>query len=186
MADDPVPREASQASDVMQRRFGALFEAELDFVLATLRRLGVAERDLEDVAHEVFLRVYAHYGEYDASRPVRPWLFLFAYRQASDYRRLARHRREVLGEPDEPQSAAPGADELLAGRDRRALVEAALREVDVDRRAILLLHDMEETPMNEVARLLEIPVQTAYSRLRVGREELVKAARRLRRDGGEA
>jgi DNA-directed RNA polymerase specialized sigma24 family protein len=40
--------------------------------------------------------------------------------------------------------------------------------------------------MAEVAQMLEIPVQTAYSRLRVGREELVKAARRLQRERGEA
>jgi len=182
MADDPVPTEESDATG---GRFRALFEADFDFVFATLRRLGVAPRDLEDITHEVFLRVYAHWHQYDPARPARPWLFLFAYRQASDYRRLARHRREVLGDPEEPRSVAPAADELLEGRAQRALVDAALGEVDLDRRAILLLHDMEETPMTEVARLLEIPVQTAYSRLRVGRQELVKAARRLQRDRGE-
>ncbi len=148
---------------------------------------------LEDVAHEVFLRVHARWDEYDPSRPVRPWLFAFAFRLASDYRRLARHRREVLadagregGATDEPPSLAPGADELLAGRDQQAVVEAALAGVDVDRRAVLLLHDLEECPMPEVAAVLGIPLNTAYSRLRVGREELVKAARRLRRERGEA
>ena len=169
-----------------ERGFRAVFEAELDFVMATVRQLGVAPRDVEDITHEVFLRVYKHWHEYQPSRPLRPWLFLFAYRQASDYRRLARHRREVLGEPIEQGQVTPGADEQLVGRDQRALVEAALGEVDLDRRAVLLLHDMQETPMAEVAEMLEIPVQTAYSRLRVGREELVKAARRLRRERGDA
>lgn len=172
--------------DPIRGGFRAVFEAELDFVLATLRQLGVAPRDLEDLGHEVFLRVYKHWHEYQPSRPLRPWLFVFAFRQASDYRRLARHRREVLGEPDQTGSAMPGADELLVDRDQRALVEAALREVDLDRRAVLLLHDMQETPMAEVAAMLDIPVATAYSRLRVGREELVKAARRLQRERGEA
>ena len=175
--EDSAPRDA---------RFRALFEAELDFMLATLRRLGVAPRDLEDVTHEVFLRVYKHWDEYQPSRPPRPWLFAFAYRQASDYRRLARHRREVLADPEEPPSSGPGADELLDRRDQRALVEAALGEVELDRRAVLLLHDMQECPMAEVAERLGIPLQTAYSRLRVGREELVKAARRLGRVRGEA
>lgn len=167
-------------------RFRAVFEAELDYLFASLRRLGVAPRDLEDVTHEVFLRVHQRWDEYDPSRPLRPWLFAFAFRLASDYRRLARHRREVFAEPEEPASVDPGADELLAGRDRRALVEAALGEVDLERRAVLLLHDLEEHPMTEVARTLEIPVNTAYSRLRVAREELVRAARRLQRERGEA
>jgi RNA polymerase sigma-70 factor, ECF subfamily len=58
--------------------------------------------------------------------------------------------------------------------------------VDFDRRAVLLLHDLQETPMTEIAAMLEIPLQTAYSRLRVGREELVRAARRMRRERGDA
>jgi RNA polymerase sigma-70 factor (ECF subfamily) len=180
-----------EESDATGGRFRALFEAELSFVLATVRRLGVAPRDVEDVAHEVFVRVYKHWHEYDPSRPARPWIFLFALRQASDYRRLARHRREVLAEPDAPHASmpasdAPGADELLAERQRRALVEEALQEVGFDKRAVLLLHDLQETPMSEIAAMLEIPLQTAYSRLRVGREELVKAARRMQRARGEA
>jgi RNA polymerase sigma-70 factor (ECF subfamily) len=169
-----------------ESRFRALFEEQFDFLFGTLRRLGVAPRDLEDVTHEVFLRVYQHWGEYQPSRPLRPWLFVFAYRQASDYRRLARHRREQLGEADEPESPGLAADEKLVDDDRRSLVEAALAHVEVDRRAVLLLHDLQETPMAEVAALLEIPLQTGYSRLRVGREELVKAARRLQRERGEA
>lgn len=173
-------------ADAIHGRFRALFDAELDFVRATLRQLGVAPRDLEDITHEVFLRVFKHLHEYEPARPARPWLFVFAFRQASDYRRLARHRREILAEPEETGSEGLGADELLVGRDERALVEAALREVDLDRRAVLLLHDMQEIPMAEVTAMLEIPLQTGYSRLRVGREELVKAAKRLRRERGEA
>jgi RNA polymerase sigma-70 factor (ECF subfamily) len=168
-----------------ERRFRELFDAEFDFLFATLRRLGVSPSDLEDVTHEVLLRVYQHWHEYQPSRPVRPWLFVFAYRQASDYRRLARHRREVLSDSREPSSPAPSADDLLAARDRRALVEAALEHVDLDRRAVLLLHDLQETPMAEVAAMLDVPLPTAYSRLRVAREELVAAARRLRRERGE-
>jgi RNA polymerase sigma-70 factor (ECF subfamily) len=166
-------------------RFRALFEAEFDFVVATVRRLGVAPRDLEDVVHEVFLRIYKHWQEYEPTRPARPWIFLFALRQASDYRRLARHRRELFTTPEEPASRDRGADDVLADRERRALVEAALEAVDFDRRAVLLLHDLQETPMSEIAEMLGIPLQTAYSRLRVGREELVRAARRMQRERGE-
>src|SRR6185437_13908682 len=88
----PSPRGRSmEESDGREGRFRTLFEAELDYVFATLRRLGVAPRDLEDVTHEVFLRVHARWDEYDPARPVRPWIFAFAFRLASDYRRLARH-----------------------------------------------------------------------------------------------
>ena len=124
-------------------------------------------------------------NDYDPARPARPWLYVFAYRQASDYRRLARHRREVLADADEPASPLDGADDQHAARDRRALVEEALHEVELDRRAVLLLHDLQDTPMTDVAAMLQIPLQTAYSRLRVAREELIKAAKRIRRERGE-
>lgn len=179
-----------EVSDGRDGRFRALFEAEYDYLFATLRRLGVAPRDLEDVTHEVFLRVHQRWDGYDPSRPLRPWLFAFAFRLASDYRRLARHRREVFAgaEPHHaaPTRLAPAADELLEEQARLALVEAALAEVDLDRRAVLLLHDLEEIPMTQVAETLAIPVNTAYSRLRAGRKELVQAARRIAREWEKA
>jgi RNA polymerase sigma factor (sigma-70 family) len=76
--------------------FRSVFDGELNFVWNTLRRFGVAERDLEDLAHEVFVVVDRQLGSYDPSRPLRPWLFTIAFRCASDYRRLARHRHETL------------------------------------------------------------------------------------------
>src|SRR5215472_17365750 len=84
--------------------FRDVFAGEFDYVWTSLRRLGVHDRDLEDVAQEVFVHVHRRLDDYDPGRPLRPWLFAFAFRCASDWRRLARHRVEVLGEQGE---AAP-------------------------------------------------------------------------------
>jgi RNA polymerase sigma-70 factor, ECF subfamily len=165
--------------------FRALFDAECAYVWTTLRRLGVADRDIEDVAHETFLRVAAHLHEYDARRPLRPWLFVFAMRMARDYRRLARHRREVVGVTDEPL-AAPGTqpDELLETRETHALVMRALDALDWDKRVMLVACDLEEREVGEVAETLGIPRNTAASRLRLARGELTGAIRRLSLRGG--
>ena len=64
--------------DDLAARFEAVFEAELGYVWTSLRRLGVQPRDLEDVAHEVFLKAYGSFSSYDSNRPIRPWLFAFA------------------------------------------------------------------------------------------------------------
>ncbi len=87
--------------------FRAVFDAECGYVWATLRRLGVAERDIEDVAHETFLRVAAHLHAYDPARPLRAWLFVFAMRMAKDYRRLARHRHEAVGAEEKRPTRPP-------------------------------------------------------------------------------
>jgi RNA polymerase sigma-70 factor (ECF subfamily) len=167
-------------------RFEAIFEAELPYVWTSLRRLGVHARDLEDVAHEVFLRAYANLSRYDTTRPVRPWLFAFAFRFASDYRRLARHRTELYGDDEPGRAQTPDAEQALVPRERAELVAMALESIDIERRAVIILHDLDEQPMPAVVESLGIPLNTGYSRLRVAREELATALRRLTRAKGDA
>jgi RNA polymerase sigma-70 factor (ECF subfamily) len=166
--------------------FREVFEMETSYVYHTLRRLGVRERDLEDLTHEVFVVVHRCLSEYDPRRALRPWLFGIAFRVASDHRRLAHHRREVEGEPDEePVDGAPLADEAIEKEQDRRLCLEALDDLGLDRRAVLVLHDIDGQPVPEIARALSIPLNTAYSRLRLAREQLKEAVRRLRLRRGE-
>jgi RNA polymerase sigma-70 factor (ECF subfamily) len=161
-----------------------VFDRHLDYVWNVLRRLDVREGDLEDVAHDVFLKVHTKLAEYDPARPIRPWLFGFAFRVAADEMRLARNRVEVVGLPLEPVDAGRRADQQMEVDDERRLVEAALQSVDIERRAVLLMHDVDEVPIPEIARALGINMNTAYSRLRLARKELATAVTRLRRKEG--
>jgi RNA polymerase sigma-70 factor (ECF subfamily) len=164
---------------------GQIFDEHFAYVWASLRRLDVRDADIEDQAHEVFLKVHSHLCDYDPQRPIRPWLFAFAFRVASDYRRLARHRVEVLGASPETVDPARPADLGIQASEERALLAAALDTLDLERRAVLLLHEIDEVPIPAVARALGIPVGTAYSRLRLAREDLAAALRRLRKQRGD-
>jgi len=150
----------------------AIYLDQLPYVMSTLRRLGVGERDLEDITHDVFVTVHRRLPDYDRARPVRPWLFGIAYRAASDYRRLARHRREDMDhEVDAPDTSQP-VDERLDQAQQRSLLVAALQDVELDRRAVLLMHDLDGIGVPEIAEQLGIPLNTAYSRLRLARKDL--------------
>jgi RNA polymerase sigma-70 factor (ECF subfamily) len=162
---------------------GAIFDAHFDYVYARLRRLGVGEADLEDLAQEVFLRVHAKLAEYDAARPIRPWLFGFAYRVAAGHRGRAA-RREIACGSAEPADVWRHPDERLHADEEKQIVEAALGRVPLDRRVVLLMHDVDEVPVPAVARELGIPLNTAYSRLRIARAELGAAIGRLRKSRG--
>ena len=128
-----------------------------------LRRLGVGEADLGDVAQELFLTVHTRFGDYDPSRPLRTWLYAFCLRYASNYRKLARHRAEGLAEPE----AAHGQSDAVVARD---LVLRALEKLDFDRRTALVLHDMEQLSAPEIAGELGVPLNTVYSRIRAARD----------------
>jgi RNA polymerase sigma-70 factor (ECF subfamily) len=175
----------SQVVDSSALDFRGLFEAHFTYVWGALRRLGVPEADAEDAAHEVFLQVFRHLEEYDGNRPMRPWLFGFAYRVAADQRRRAHRRHEVLGEQVVATDPAPRADDEIDRAERRSLLMTALDSVDLERRAVLVLHEWDGLPVPEAARALGIPLNTAYSRLRVAREELAAAVKRLQARRGE-
>jgi RNA polymerase sigma-70 factor, ECF subfamily len=157
----------------------AVFDEHFDYIWSTLRRLGVRDADREDLVHEVFLKVHARLGDYDPSRPLRPWLFGFAYRVAIDYHRLARHRVEVLGRLGDTPGANVPADEAIAESEERELLLSALDTIDLERRAVLVMHDVDEVPTHEIARQLDIPLNTVYSRLRIARKQLADAVTKL-------
>src|SRR5450432_2059597 len=77
------------------QRFRQIYESEHRYVWNTLLRLGVRAADVEDVAQETLLTVYKKLDDYDSTRPLKPWLFGFAFRVAADYRKSAQQKRSV-------------------------------------------------------------------------------------------
>jgi RNA polymerase sigma-70 factor (ECF subfamily) len=153
------------------------FQKEIDYVYRTLRRLGTSASEVEDLAQEVFLALRRAWLEYDQARPLRPYLFGIAFRIASAHER--KRSREVAFGVVELGDAGPGPDEALQSKQARALVLAALERIPLPRRAVLVMHDLDEIPVGEVASVLAIPLFTAYSRLRKARRELEAAVRRM-------
>lgn len=149
--------------------FDSVFEAEFDYVCHTLRRFGVREADLEDVAQDVFLGVHRRFDDYDPGRPVRPWLVAFAFRGASNYRRGERRRGERIGE-DVPEATVDGRSAAEVS-DRRRSVQRVFDQMDLERSVVLLMFDMDGYTAPEIAHALDVPVNTVYSRIRLARED---------------
>jgi RNA polymerase sigma-70 factor (ECF subfamily) len=163
--------------------FEGIFAKEFDYVWHTLRRLGVRPADVEDLTHDVFLAVYQRRDDYDPARPLRPWLFGFAFRVTSRYRNRSRYRLELLAETDEVAGESRSAYDDASLRQQVDVATRAIAALELDRRAVFILHELDEFAMPEVAAALEIPLNTAYSRLRLARAELAAAVRRLRLRG---
>lgn len=158
----------------------AIYRAELPYVWHSLRRLGVRGADIDDLTQEVFLRAFRSLGQYDPTRPLRPWLFSIAYRLAADHRNLSRHRYEVAEDQD-AVDPAPGPDASVEVSQAKALTLRALDAVSLERRAVFVLYELNGHTMPELATALDIPLNTAYSRLRLARAEFAEAVQRLSR-----
>ncbi|HJL19505.1 MAG TPA: sigma-70 family RNA polymerase sigma factor [Sandaracinaceae bacterium LLY-WYZ-13_1] len=168
----------------MEAAFEEVFLQEHAYVARTLLRLGVGQRDLEDAMQEVFLTVHRKWADYDASRPVRPWLFAFAVRHAANYRRLRRHDQDWDAHP-ESFAGADDPERSVQRSQARAIVLRALGSLSDDRRAVFVACELDGLPAPEVAEVLAIPVGTVRSRLRTARAEFTNAARRLMADERE-
>jgi RNA polymerase sigma-70 factor, ECF subfamily len=160
--------------------FQDVFQAHSQYVWVTLRRLGARPAELEDLTHDVFIQVLRHLDEYDPERPMRPWLFAFAFRVAAEDRRRVRRRPEVAADLGQAPDFKPGPVEELLQQERRELARAAIDEVELNRRAVFILHELDGFAIPEVAKSLAIPLATAYSRLRLAREDFALITRRLR------
>jgi RNA polymerase sigma-70 factor (ECF subfamily) len=162
------------------------FQQEFEYVCRTLRRFGVRPADVEDMAHEVYLVLSRRWAEYDATRSLRPWLFTLVLGVATSHKR--RHARELSYDGSdarlEIEDPSPQPEQALQARQTRAMVVGALDRVPFKRRAVLVMHDIDQVPMREVAAALRIPVFTAYSRLRKARTEFRAAAESLRKEEG--
>jgi RNA polymerase sigma-70 factor, ECF subfamily len=155
-----------------------VFEEHGPFVLRSWRHFGVHEADLDDLLQEVFLVVYKRLNEYEERGRTRAWLYSICTRIARAQRRkLGRQRDSVSTQwPEEPAPASQHA--ALEDRQALALGYTFLNKLPEQQRDVFLLYEVENLPMAEIARALECPLQTAYSRLHKARERILAEVQR--------
>ena len=177
-AEEPIhPRALAGVPAVVT--FDELFTTYNPFVWRTLRRLGVAASDAEDVCQEVFVAVHRKLDSFEGRSSVRTWLYGICVHAASNHRRRSHVRREVVSETPPEQIAAPDQQERLERQQALALLDDLLNELDHDRRAVFVLYEIEQLSMNEIASAVGCPLQTAYSRLHAARKQLEATVKRL-------
>lgn len=159
-----------------------IYRDHFAFVWRSLLRLGVPERDLEDAVQDVFMVVHAKLDEFDFENRVTTWIYAICLRVASDRRRSARARYEVLATEETPpasESVAGDAVQVLESHHRR-LLRLALDALPLEQRAVFTLFELDELEGDEIATLLAVPVATVHSRLRLARETVRRTLARLR------
>lgn len=160
-------------------RFEDLYQQCFRYVWHVLRRLGVPPREREDVAQEVFLAVHRSLPTFDPARPVLPWVHGIAFHVTKNHQR--QRRQEVLMDVNDLDRIDLGADpeQRTAASQAREIVIRLMQAIDLDRRAVLSMHDLDGMGMRDIARELGITLSAGYKRLETARDELQAAANRL-------
>jgi RNA polymerase sigma-70 factor, ECF subfamily len=152
-----------------------LFQEHAPHVFRALRRLGVQEADVDDACQEVFLVVHRKQGDFEGRSSVKTWIFAIAIRVALGYRRKRSMQR--ADDHQEPSHLHTG-EHAYANKQMVALLDAALTELDEDKRDAFVLYELEQCTVAEVADALSCPLQTAYSRINAAREHIQSSLRR--------
>jgi RNA polymerase sigma-70 factor, ECF subfamily len=152
-----------------------LFKETYDGIWRLLRGLGVPADRIDDAAQQVFL-VYAERRADVVRGSERAFLFGTALRVAHVVRRGV--PREVPSEVEYACSDQPSVDELTDQKRARQVLDHILDQLDPELRDVFVLYELEGFTMPEIASIVEIPLGTAASRLRRGRERFSALVRR--------
>ncbi len=132
-----------------------------------LRARAVADAELDDLMHDAFLAIFARLGDRDPELPLGQWVAGVARNVAFTHRRTAARRRRAAPPPPPVPELDP--DEQLARRRAWDRLEDFLHSLDPSQREVFVLADVMGMRMPEVATMVDAPLNTLYSRLRIAR-----------------
>jgi RNA polymerase sigma-70 factor (ECF subfamily) len=156
--------------------FESIVRARMDAVYRLTAAILGDEADARDAAQETFLAAWRELPKLRDPERFDAWLQRVAV-NASRMSLRARGRSRVREIPSS-QVVALASHAAGSGPEADAArLDVALRQLDVDQRAILVLHHLEGRPLAEIAEVLDIPVGTAKSRLFHARRALETALR---------
>ena len=162
--------------------FRAVYDEYFPFVWRMLWRLGVWPGSVADAAQDVFVVVDRRLADLRAPELAQSFIYGIVVRVAGDYRRVQR-RKGLAGAADAeqlPDSAARDAYQQVERKEAVALLDRLLDELDHDRREVLVLVELEELSVPQVAELLGANTNTVYTRLRRARQDFEQALGRHR------
>lgn len=168
--------------DLRAPAFAEVHRDHARFVWLALQRLGIWPRDLDDTFQEVFLVVHRRLHTFDGSSHMRSWLHGICVHVASDYRRRAHRRRETLTddlpEPPSFQRELSPEQQVALSQERQHL-RRILDSMDLEKREVFVMFEIDGLPCNEIGECLGVPVGTVYSRIHAARQEFLRAVKRV-------
>ena len=171
-------------------RFEALVREHQAMVFRTLTRLTGAGAQVEDLAQEVFLRLYRALPEFRGQAAVSTYLYRIVVNVAQDeWKRRRKERAHLASAPDSAEDQGSrtwmenfAGDDLqehgrdpeqrMADAELQAAVDVALNGLPEIERAVLVLYHQEECSYGGIAAALAIPINTVRTHLHRGRKRL--------------
>jgi len=177
--ESPSPSRAPAPLEIPA--FKAVYQEYFDFVWTSARRLGIQPSGMDDLIQEVFMVIHSKLHTVEKRESLRSWIYSVVRRTASNHRRAGRAHADASSGPPGSGEALSREPTPLENTERNAgfqLLMTLLDQLEGPKREIFALVDVEDLSVPEAAEALGIPLNTAYSRLRVARQNFEAALAR--------
>lgn len=153
-----------------QQQFAMACEEHFNQVWRQMRAMGVADRFLDDATQEVFLIAHNKIDEFEGRAKLSTWFYAIAYRVGCNYRRKT--LRDPIHEWNDEDELLDSGNPEQSLRDKQAavFVQNFCDRLSEKLRDVFVLCLLEEQSAVDVAKLLGLPENTVYSRVRLARE----------------
>ena len=174
MSDDASLIAATLAGDTAA--FGRLVQTYQDRLFNSLLRVLSSADDAADITQDAFVQAYVKLDSFRGGSAFYTWLYRIAFNLAMSQRRRQHNAasldqmKSLIG--SEPMDGQPTADAGVLAQERADLVHAALTELSMEHRQILVLREIDGCRYDEIAEILDLPVGTVRSRLFRARLEM--------------
>lgn len=153
---------------------GTLFDRYYPQIYRTAAAITRDAAAADDIAQDTFLKLHQYAPRIDTALPLMPWLYRVTVNLS--YTWITRRQKKRISLEDlvdqlmSPPSAAP--DHLAEHNEITALVRAAIYELNLQQRVVIVLHYLTGLSVEEIAETLGVPPGTVKSRLHYAREAL--------------
>ncbi|MFO0679987.1 MAG: sigma-70 family RNA polymerase sigma factor [Polyangiaceae bacterium] len=192
---DPEEPEAKFVERLVQRderAFSELVRTYEGRVVGLVARMLGSQAEAEEVAQEVFIQVFKAIGAFRGDSKLSTWIYRIAINHCKNRSKYLKVRH--AGEQDELEAVAervsmaearranvadvPRPDEMLAGRQVEAIVQAAIARLEPSFRECLVLRDVEELSYDDIGEITGLPPGTVKSRIHRARSQLKEMVER--------
>ncbi|RYZ89444.1 MAG: RNA polymerase sigma factor, partial [Proteobacteria bacterium] len=140
----------------------------------TVRRIlarMVHANDLDDLVQDVFLRIYRFSDSFREESDIKTWVHRICVNTVQDHYRK-RKWTNILSFSSESTPEPAAKDDQGADTENQNFVEKALHKLSVKERIVVVLFYLEDVPVEEIAKTLNLPEGTIKSRLHTARTKL--------------
>jgi len=160
------------------RAFETLVERHRRRIYSLAYRMTCTHEDADDVLQETFVRAYCNLRRFDLERPFANWLYTIAANLCLDRRRRAKREQRVAwdavegGRLELETADTYGPDRETENGELREQIEEAIARLPERQRAALVLFEVEDLKITEVAELMECSEGAVKSTLHRARRRL--------------